>query len=87
MVEITFPAGPEAGSTVCWAAGNLLGVVFILVSDALKAGGDGAPPGNMQRALVFQAAVAVAAVPAALALGYLGGGARVGRDEVDKRGV
>lgn len=86
MVEITFPAGPEAGSTVCWAGGNLLGVVFILVSDALKAGDRGNPPWNMQRALVFQAVIAAVAVPAALALGYVGGESHVGRDEVD-RGV
>lgn len=86
VVEITFPAGPEASSTVCWAGGNLLGVVFILISDALKAGDDGNPPHNMQRALVFQALVALAAVPAALTLGCVGQRLHVGREEVDKRG-
>ena len=83
MVEITFPAGPEAGSTVCWASGNLCGVVFILVSDAMKANTEATPPRNMHSALVFQAVVAALVVPAALALGYVGGGARMGRGEID----
>ena len=83
MVEITFPAGPEAGSTVCWASGNLCGVVFILVSDAMKANTEATPPRNMHSALVFQAVVAAFVVPAALALGYVGGGARMGRGEID----
>ena len=72
LVENTWPAGPEAGSTICWAGGQLLGGIFIVVSDALKEGENADPPFSMRRALVFQAIVAVAAVPFALALGRVG---------------
>ncbi|KAL8863189.1 MAG: hypothetical protein Q9178_000564 [Gyalolechia marmorata] len=88
-VEITWPAGPEAGSTICWSGGQLLGGVFIVVSDALKAdddgaGGGGSPKGNMGKALVFMAVMALGAVPCVMFLGRVGGGG--GRLEVDKRG-
>lgn len=36
LVEITFPASPEVSSTICWAGGQLMGAVFIVVMDALK---------------------------------------------------
>ncbi|KAL8884199.1 MAG: hypothetical protein Q9215_007702, partial [Flavoplaca cf. flavocitrina] len=50
-VEITYPAGPEAGSTICWSGGQVLGGVFIVISDALKEDqGKGDPKGNMGKA-------------------------------------
>jgi len=73
LVEVTFPASPEVTSVVCWAGGQLLGGVFIVVMNALKDnGGNPAgdrPPGNMYRALVFEAVIACAAVPLPLLLG------------------
>ncbi|OJD40256.1 cell surface receptor mfs transporter [Diplodia corticola] len=107
LVEATWPAAsPEAGSVLCWTAGQLLGGVFVVVMDALKEpgcdGGDGdggtgtarcgdaggwKPPGSMWRALVFQAVVAVAVLPAPLLLGVrrlgLGAGHRKGRMEAE----
>ncbi|KAJ9635218.1 hypothetical protein H2199_008704 [Coniosporium tulheliwenetii] len=71
LVEVTFPASPEVGSTISWAGGQLLGGVFILAMDALREEeGDGATPeGSMWRALVFQAVLAILVVPAPLCLG------------------
>lgn len=83
LVEVTYPAGPEAGSTICWAGGQLLGGVFIVVSDALQAGEDASPPGNMGRALVFMAVVALAAVVPAMLLGVVGR-VKMRRGDVDK---
>ena len=84
LVEVTYPAGPEASSTICWAGGQLLGGVFIVVSDALQAEeGEGEPRGNMGRALVFMAVVAGAAVMPAMLLGVVGR-VRMGRGDVDK---
>ena len=72
LVEVTFPAGPEASSTICWTGGQLLGGIFILVSDALKAGKEADPPFTMSKALIFQAVIATAILPCALALGLVG---------------
>ncbi|KAL8744768.1 MAG: hypothetical protein Q9190_003017 [Brigantiaea leucoxantha] len=84
-VEVTWPVGPEVASTLFWTGGQLLGAVFIVVSDALKQGeGEGRPKGNMGKALVFQAVVACATVPCAMALGRVGSGVRNRRLEVDK---
>ncbi|KAH7135916.1 major facilitator superfamily domain-containing protein [Dendryphion nanum] len=84
LVEVTFPASPEVGSTICWAGGQLLGGIFIVVMDALKDGsadlkkvsaggrmksGGPRPPGNMFNALVFQAVVSLVVLPLPLALG------------------
>ncbi|KAF2706379.1 MFS general substrate transporter [Pleomassaria siparia CBS 279.74] len=85
IVEVTYPASPEVGSTICWTAGQLLGGIFIVVMNALKdqravdleavreagrnQGGGDRPPGNMYSALVFQAIVAVVVLPLPLALG------------------
>ncbi|KAF2642712.1 MFS general substrate transporter [Massarina eburnea CBS 473.64] len=85
LVEITFPASPEVGSTVVWAGGQLFGGIFILIMDALKdqrevdlskvrkmgrgQGGGDRPPGNMYNALVFQAVVSLVVLPFPLALG------------------
>lgn len=109
LVEATWPASPEAGSVLCWAAGQLLGGVFIVIMNALKEPGCASteecqdigehstgwkPPGSMWRALIFQAVVAVAVLPAPLLLGVrrfgLGAGHRKGRMEVedaDERGA
>ena len=69
VVEITYPVGPEFSSVLCWAGGQILGGIFIVISDVLKAGAEARPPFNMSRALIFQAVVACAVVPCALALG------------------
>jgi len=86
VAEVTFPAGPEASSTICWVGGQLLGALFILISDALKAGEDASPPFHMGRALVFQAVVGVAAVLPVMLLGLVGKGG-VSRLSVDKAAV
>ena len=80
LVEVTWPLGPEAGSTICWAGGQLLGGVFIVISDSLKEGKDADPPFTMRKALIFQAIVAAAVVPCALALGRVG---KVGNRRLD----
>lgn len=72
LAEVTWPVGPEATSTVCWAAGQLLGGVFIVVCDALKEGEEADPPLTMRKGLVFQAVVALVAVPCAFLLGRIG---------------
>ncbi|RDW94457.1 MFS general substrate transporter-55 [Coleophoma crateriformis] len=81
LIEITHPVSPEVTSTICWTGGQLLGGIFIIISDALKSPGIGdgtadngssRPPGNMYRALVFQAVVALVVVPLPLALGLFG---------------
>ncbi|EOD50176.1 putative cell surface receptor mfs transporter protein [Neofusicoccum parvum UCRNP2] len=102
LVEATWPASPEAGSVLCWTSGQLLGGVFIIIMNALKEPGCSGskqcqelgkhstgwkPPGSMWRALIFQAVVAVAVLPAPLLLGVrrlgLGAGHRKGRMEVE----
>lgn len=64
-------------STLAWAGGQLGGGIFILISDALKAGNDASPPANMQNALIFQAVVALAALPFPMVLGLFGRGEKV----------
>ena len=71
LVEITFPVGPEATSTICWSGGQLLGAIFILISDALKGGSKAEPPFTMSKALIFQAVIAIAVVPLPLLLGWV----------------
>lgn len=68
LVEISWPASPEVSSTVCWAGGQLLGGIFIVIMGALK-GAKGEPPGSMKRALIFEAVLACAVVPLPLLLG------------------
>ncbi|GJP87489.1 hypothetical protein CBS63078_2139 [Aspergillus niger] len=86
LVEITYPFSPEIGSTICWTGGQLLGAIFILVQDALKAGEDANPPANMQNALIFSAVVAAVAAPWPLCIGCFGRDVRRRRLDVD-RGV
>ena len=86
LVEVTFPVGPEASSTICWTGGQLFGGIFILISDALKADKDASPPFTMRKALVFQAVLAVAVAPCALILGWVGS-VHSKRLEVDESGA
>jgi hypothetical protein len=95
VIELTHPVSPEVTSTICWAGGQLLGGVFILVSGQLRAPGpsDGSaddgtslPPGNMWRALIFHTVMAMVVVPPPLALGCCGRRTtvRMRRVEADK---
>ena len=68
LVIVTHPISPEITSTICWTGGQLLGAVFIIVMSALPKGWAGTEM-SMERALVFQAVVAIAVVPSALILG------------------
>ncbi|ERT00907.1 cell surface receptor/MFS transporter (FLVCR) [Sporothrix schenckii 1099-18] len=72
LVEVTHPASPEVTSTLAWGGGQLLGGIFIIVSDALRAGVDGSPPSNMKKSLIFSAVVALVVVPLPLCLGLFG---------------
>ena len=73
LVEVSYPVGPEFSSTICWAGGQALGGLFIIVSDALQEDKNADPPYNLKRALIFQAVVALAVMPSAMALGIVGG--------------
>jgi FLVCR family MFS transporter 7 len=86
VIEITHPVSPEVTSTICWTGGQLIGGIFIIISNALRASGvsDGSadngskqPPGNMYKALIFSAVMALVAVPMPLALGCCGRAHRV----------
>ncbi|KAI1380347.1 MFS general substrate transporter [Hypoxylon crocopeplum] len=72
LCELGHPMSPEVTSTVAWAGGQLLGGVFIVISDALKAGPEADPPFHMNNALVFTAVIALVVVPLPLALGLFG---------------
>lgn len=71
-MEITYPFAPEIGSTICWTGGQLLGAIFIIVQDALKAPSDAHPPYNMRNALIFSAVISAVVVPLPLSLGLFG---------------
>ncbi|KAG9523912.1 MFS general substrate transporter, partial [Aureobasidium melanogenum] len=71
LVEITHPASPEVSSTICWAGGQLLGAIFIIVMDALKGGLAGQPKDSMKRGLIFEAVISCLAVPCVFALSFL----------------
>ncbi|KAJ2893873.1 major facilitator superfamily domain-containing protein [Zalerion maritima] len=78
LIELSHPISPEVTSTLSWSGGQLLGAIFIVVSDALKAGPDADPPKNMHRALIFQAVLCLAVVPLPLCLGLFGRSHMVG---------
>ena len=86
LVEITYPMSPEVPSTLCWAGGQLLGAIFIIVENELKAGRTADPPENMRKALIFQAVVASVVVPLPLCLGLFGREIRKRRFEADMGG-
>jgi FLVCR family MFS transporter 7 len=99
VVEVTFPVGPEVTSTILWTAGQLLGGIFTIVMSALK-DEDGTPeeshsypPGNMQRALVFQAIICclTAVFPMGLGMKILGLGGdarrRIRAGEINRPGL
>ena len=83
LVETTWPVGPEVGSCFCWAGGQALGGIFIIISSVLE-DNVGNPPGNLQKALIFQAVIAVTVVPMLFCLGVVGEPVRTRRLEVDK---
>lgn len=85
LVEITWPVGPEVSSVICWMGGQALGATFIIVSDALQSDKEGDPPRNMQRALIFEAVIAMAVMPAAIVIGRTNGVIRNKRLENDNR--
>lgn len=84
LVEITYPFSPEIGSTICWTGGQLLGAVFIIIQDALKAGPNASPPENMKCALIFSAVVSVVPVPLAASIGLFGREVRRRRLDADR---
>ncbi|KAL2866579.1 putative cell surface receptor/MFS transporter (FLVCR) [Aspergillus lucknowensis] len=84
LVEITYPFSPEIGSTICWTTGQLLGAVFILVQDALKADSHADPPLNMRNALIFSAVVACVAALFPLCIGLFGRDVRRRRLDLDR---
>lgn len=84
LVEISYPLGPEVGSTVCWTGGQFFGGLFIIIENELKAGVGANPPLNMRRALIFQAVVALVVMPLPLWLGMKGARVVRKRMEVDK---
>jgi FLVCR family MFS transporter 7 len=94
LVEVTWPASPEVSSVINWSGGQLLGGIFIVIMGALKDGkGKDGPKYNMQRALIFEAVIALIVIPAPLLLGVkrLGFGSVESRrfmvDEGESRGV
>lgn len=90
VTEITHPVSPEVTSSICWSGGQLLGGIFIVISDKLQDGENGGSgdqvPWNMQRALWFHAAIALAVVAPPLASGLFGRSdkVRLKRVEADK---
>ncbi|TRX94392.1 hypothetical protein FHL15_004859 [Xylaria flabelliformis] len=72
LCELGHPMSPEVTSTIAWGGGQLLGGVFIVISDALKAGPTADPPANLNNALIFTAVLALAVVPLPLSLGLFG---------------
>ena len=83
LCEVTYPVEPELSSVFTWAGGQLMGAIFIIISEALEAGPSGNPPRNMQKALIFQAVIALTAVPCALLLGVFGN-TKEARSDADK---
>lgn len=72
LVELTHPVSPEVTSTLAWSGGQLLGALFIIISDALKASTNANPPNNMDKALIFQAVIGLVVLPFPLCLGLFG---------------
>lgn len=71
LADATYPVGPECGSVVCWAAGQLLGAGMLVAAGALGAGAEGKPPWNLHAALVAAAVVGGVVAPGAFLLGWI----------------
>ncbi|KAJ8656646.1 hypothetical protein O0I10_007723 [Lichtheimia ornata] len=52
-VESSYPVSESFSSPFLWLASQILGLVFVVSMDALRAGDDGDPPENMRRALIM----------------------------------
>lgn len=65
--EQTSPVSPAVSSNILWVGGQFFGAIFIICMDALKYDDkQGDPPGNMHRAMIFQAVIAcVGVIPVA----------------------
>ncbi|KAF8160671.1 major facilitator superfamily domain-containing protein [Crassisporium funariophilum] len=50
----------DGSSAFVWFGGNLLGVIFVLSTGALRAGPNGSPPLNLKHALIFMGIVVMA---------------------------
>lgn len=72
LIELSHPLSPEVTSTIAWAGGQLFGAIFIVVSDALRAGEEAHPPRNMKNALVFQTVIAMVVALLPMTLGMFG---------------
>lgn len=88
LIELSHPLSPEVTSTIAWAGGQLFGAIFIIISDALRAGENASPPRNMKNALVFQAVIALVIAVFPLALGLFGRADKVALRRIasDERG-
>jgi MFS family permease len=54
--EQTSPADPGLTSSLLWCGGQLFGAIFVIAMNALQyPANEGNPPGNMHRALIFEA--------------------------------
>jgi FLVCR family MFS transporter 7 len=52
IAEVTWPVGPEVGSVFCWAGGQALGGIFIIVSGAMKDDAESLS-NNYRKVLIF----------------------------------
>lgn len=88
LVEIHHPLGPAVSTSLCWSGGQLLGGIFIVIMDALKASNTANPANNMSKALIFQAVISLAVMPLPVCLGLFGrkGMVRLRRWEAEKAG-
>ncbi|KZL64386.1 major facilitator superfamily transporter [Colletotrichum incanum] len=89
LIELSHPVSPEVTSTIAWAGGQLLGAVFVIISNALQADDRADPPKNMKNVLIFQAVIAMAILPLPLCLGMFGRSDKVSLRRVrsDAQGV
>lgn len=81
-VEVTRNAA--ASSAFLFFAGNGLGVVFLVIEDALRDGPDAKPPNSMKRAIIFQGVFVLAVC--LTVVGIRGTQTRRVRDEAVARG-
>ena len=73
LCDLSHPASAEVTTTLAWTGGQAFGGIFIYVSDSLTAKkNEGSPPGNMDRALILYAVLALLVMPLPLMLGLFG---------------